>query len=101
MAVRHERWIVSSVEVYETALRMLERYGFGIVLATAILWFVRVDLVIPMVDAHKSFLKEMAATQHDIARSIQEQTRLLYVIRDGRDKMYTTSVDDPAEPARN
>lgn len=89
------------MDVYETALRMLERYGFGLVLATAILWFVRVDLVIPMVDAHKSFLKEMAATQHDIARSIQEQTRLLYVIRDGRDKMYTTSVIEPDEAPKN
>lgn len=89
------------MDVYEAGLRMLERYGFGLVLATAILWFVRTDLVLPMVDAHKSFLKEMAATQHDIARSIQEQTRLLYVIRDGRESMYTTSVDDHSEPVRN
>lgn len=89
------------MDVYEAGLRMLERYGFGLVLATAILWFVRTDLVLPMVDAHKSFLKEMAATQHDIARSIQEQTRLLYVIRDGRDKMYTTSVETQDEATRN
>jgi hypothetical protein len=54
-----------------------------------------------MVDAHKSFLREMAATQHDIARSIQEQTRLLYVIRDGRDKMYTTSVVEPEDEPKN
>ena len=81
MAVQHERWIVSSVDVYETALRMIERYGFGLVLATAILWFVRTDLVLPMVDAHRSFLKEMAATQRDISQAIQEQTRLLYAIQ--------------------
>lgn len=92
---------MSSVDVYEAGLRMLERYGFGLVLATAILWFVRTDLVLPMVDAHKSFLREMAATQHDIARSIQEQTRLLCVIRDGRDKMYTTSVVEPEDEPKN
>jgi hypothetical protein len=69
------------VDVYETALRMIERYGFGLVLATAILWFVRTDLVLPMVDAHRSFLKEMAATQRDISQAIQEQTRLLYAIQ--------------------
>ena len=92
---------MSSVDVYEAGLRMLERYGFGLVLATAILWFVRTDLVLPMVDAHKSFLREMAATQHDIARSIQEQTRLLYVIRDGRDKMYTTSVVEQEDEPKN
>lgn len=89
------------MDVYEAGLRMLERYGFGLVLATAILWFVRTDLVLPMVDAHKSFLREMAATQHDIARSIQEQTRLLCVIRDGRDKMYTTSVVEPEDEPKN
>ena len=44
---------MSSVDVYETALRMIERYGFGLVLATAILWFVRTDLVLPMVYAHR------------------------------------------------
>lgn len=75
---------MSSVEVYETALRMLERYGFGLILATAVLWFVRIDLVVPMVDAHRSFLSEMAETQRGIARSIAEQTRLLYVLMDER-----------------
>lgn len=79
------------MDVYEAGLRMLERYGFGLVLATAILWFVRTDIVLPMVDAHKSFLREMAATQHDISRAIQEQTRLLFAIRDSRESTYTTS----------
>lgn len=72
---------MSSVDVYETALRMLERYGFGIVLASAILWFVRTDLVLPMVAAHQQFLHEMAATQRDIATAVREQTKLLYAIQ--------------------
>lgn len=78
---------------------MLERYGFGLVLATAILWFVRTDIVIPMVDAHRSFLREMSATQHDISRAIQEQTRLLYALRDPHERAYTTSAisDDSGE----
>jgi hypothetical protein len=74
---------VSSVEVYETALRMLERYGFGLVLATAILWFVRTDLVLPMVSAHQQFLQEMALTQRDITNAVREQTKLLYAMRSG------------------
>lgn len=81
MAVWNERWIVSSVDVYETALRMIERYGFGIVLATAILWFVRTDLVIPMVEAHREFLREMSSTQKDIGKAIREQTQLLYALQ--------------------
>ncbi|NDE15601.1 hypothetical protein EBZ80_11795 [bacterium] len=92
---------MSSMDVYETVFKVLERYGFGLVLATAILWFVRTDLVIPMVDAHKSFLKEMAATQHDISRAIQEQTRLIYAMRAGPDKMYTTSVLEPETEPKN
>lgn len=72
---------MSSVDVYEAFLRSLERYGFGIVLATAVLWFVRTDLVIPMVDAHKSFLHEMSHTQHEISKAINEQTRLLYALQ--------------------
>ena len=69
------------MDVYEAALRMLERYGFGIVLASAILWFVRTDLVLPMVSAHQQFLQEMALTQRDIANAVREQTKLLYAMR--------------------
>lgn len=74
-------WIVSSMDVYEAFLRAMERYGFGIVLATAILWFVRTDIVLPMVQAHREFLHEMSHTQHEISRAIQEQTRLLYALQ--------------------
>lgn len=81
---------MSSVDVYEAALRMVERYGFGLVLATAILWFVRTDLVLPMVAAHQSFLHEMAVTQRDISKAMQEQTRLLYAMRDSEpERAYT------------
>ena len=72
---------MSSVEVYETALRMVERYGFGLVLASLVLWFVRVDLVLPMVEAHQAFLREMSLTQRDIAEAVHEQTRLLYALQ--------------------
>lgn len=72
---------MSSVEVYETALRMLERYGFGLILATAVLWFVRTDLVLPMVASHQEFLKEMSETQREISTAIREQTQLLYAMQ--------------------
>ena len=72
---------MSSMDVYDAALRMAERYGFGLFLATFVLWFVRVDIVLPMVEAHASFLKEMAHTQRDIAEAVHEQTRLLYALQ--------------------
>lgn len=83
------------MDVYETALRMLERYGFGLVLATLVLWFVRTDLVLPMVAAHQSFLREMAQTQRDITDAVHEQTKLLYALVPPKDRAYTVkSVDD-------
>jgi hypothetical protein len=69
------------MDVYELALRMFERYGFGLALATFLLWFVRVDIVLPMVEAHQTFLKEMSQTQRDISQAVQEQTRLLYALQ--------------------
>lgn len=72
---------MSSVEVYDTILKMVERYGFGLVLASVVLWCVRVDLVLPMVEAHQTFLKEMSQTQRDISQAVQEQTRLLYALQ--------------------
>lgn len=72
---------MSHTEVYETALKMLERYGFGLALATAVLWFVRVDIVIPMVEAHQAFLQDMTHTQREISSAMQEQTRLLWALQ--------------------
>jgi hypothetical protein len=75
---------MSSADVYETALKMVERYGFGLALATAVLWFVRVDVVIPMVSAHQQFLRDMTVTQKEITSAIQEQTRLLWAMQPER-----------------
>lgn len=101
MAIWRTRWLVSSVDVYETILRMVERYGFGLALATAVLWFARIDIILPMVDAHRTFLREMASTQREISTALQEQTRLLYVLQDAKDKRsYTVSSPLVPEPAQ-
>lgn len=75
---------MSSEDVYTKLLAALERYGFGICLAVAILWFARVDIIVPMVESHKHFLeevtknsREMSQTQAEIGRAIEEQTRTL------------------------
>lgn len=81
---------MGSEQVYDVILRAVERYGFGLILATAVLWFVRVDLVLPMVEAHKQFLQELSASQREIAGAMQEQTRLLYAVQAqvAKDKSY-------------
>lgn len=75
---------MSSADVYETALKMVERYGFGLALSTAVLWFVRVDIVIPMVAAHQQFLRDMTTTQKEITTAVQEQTKLLWAMQPER-----------------
>jgi hypothetical protein len=72
---------VSGESVYEVGLRALERYGFGLVLASAVLWFVRIDIVLPMVESHRQFLNEMSDTQRQISAAVAEQTRLLYALQ--------------------
>ena len=62
-------------------LSLLERYGFGLALAAAVLWFVRVDIVVPMVAAHQAFLKEVSEAQRDIAAAMREQTMILNDLR--------------------
>lgn len=71
----------SGGSTWDTVLRMAEKYGFGAALSLAILWFVRTDLVLPIVASHQVFLQEMATTQREISRALQEQTRLLYAIQ--------------------
>jgi len=71
---------MSKTEVYEAVLRCVERYGFPMVMLVVVLYFLRVDVVIPIVEAHGQFLKEMTVTQREISQAVQEQTRLLYAL---------------------
>ena len=65
-------------------LSLLERYGFGLALVAAVLWFVRVDIVVPMVTAHANFLQEMSAAQRDIGVALKEQADILRELRNER-----------------
>lgn len=84
----------------ETILGVLERYGFATMLACALLYVGRQDIILPMVHAHQAFLTELAETQHEISKAITEQTRLLYALQTGTEKKYATSVEKP-EPGNN
>jgi hypothetical protein len=67
-----------------TILSLLERYGFGLALASAVLWFVRTDIVVPMVTAHASFLQEMALAQREIGTALRDQAEILRELRNER-----------------
>ena len=65
----------------DTMFSLLREYGFATLLACALLYVGRQDIILPMVDAHRTFLKDIAETQREISRAVGEQTRLLYALQ--------------------
>jgi hypothetical protein len=83
-----------TTETKDTLLSILKDYGFATVLACALLWVGRQDIILPMVQAHQAFLKDIAQTQKDISTAISEQTRLLYALQPRAEKAVTVSAQD-------
>lgn len=65
----------------ETLYSLLRDYGFATLVACALLYVGRQDIILPMVAAHQTFLKDIAETQREISRAVAEQTRLLYALQ--------------------
>jgi len=84
----------------ETLLSILKDYGFATVLACALLFVGRQDIILPMVEAHREFLREVAATQKEISAAISEQTRLLYALQPKGSQLRTVDVTEP-DPGKN
>lgn len=67
--------------LYERILAAVERYGYGLSLAAAILWFARVDVLIPMVESHREMLRNISAAYERLADSNDDRLRELMEIR--------------------
>lgn len=65
----------------DTMYSILREYGFATLVACALLYVGRQDIIVPMVEAHREFLKDLAATQREISQAVSEQTRLLYALQ--------------------
>jgi hypothetical protein len=65
------------------------------VLACALLWVGRQDIILPMVEAHRDFLREVAETQKEISQAIAEQTRLLYALQPKGGLLRTVDASEP------
>lgn len=72
---------MSGTDVTETAKLIMERYGLPSLVAAAALFVLRMDVVLPLVEAHKNFLTTIAQSQKEIATAVQEQTKLLYALQ--------------------
>jgi hypothetical protein len=41
----------------------------------------RADVLLPLVEEHRAFVKQLGETQREISQAITEQTRLLYALQ--------------------
>jgi hypothetical protein len=91
-----------TAETKETVFGILERWGFPTLVALALAFFIRQDLLLPLLEEHRLTLKEVRETQREIADAIGDQTRLLLSIQSGKPVHGLRTVDatDP-EPGNN
>jgi hypothetical protein len=68
-------------EVRATLSTVLERWGFPVLVALAAGWILRNDVLLPLVEEHRSFVRQLGETQKEIANAVNEQTRLLYALQ--------------------
>jgi hypothetical protein len=65
----------------ETLYSIMERWGFPTLVAIACGWVLRQDVLLPLVEEHRTFVKSLSETQREISRAVTEQTRLLYALQ--------------------
>lgn len=65
----------------ETVYGIIERWGFPTLVALAAGWVLRNDVLLPLVDEHRSFVRQLGETQKGIAEAVHEQTKLLYALQ--------------------
>ena len=83
-------------ETRDTVFGIMERWGFPTLVALALGWFIRQDLLLPLLEEHRLTLKEVRETQREIADAVGEQTRLLYAIQSNiKDDAWTVDITPP------
>ena len=65
----------------DTMFSIMERWGFPVLVAIAAGWMLRNDVLIPLTEEHRSLIRTVSETQREIAKSVEEQTRLLYALQ--------------------
>ena len=79
----------------ETFFQLLREYGFATLVACFLGYVGRQDVILPMVESHREFLKDIAETQREISQAIGEQTKLLYALQP------RVAADGKPDPTRN
>jgi hypothetical protein len=90
-----------TTETKDTLIGIMERWGFPTLVALGLAFFIRQDLLMPLLEEHRLTLKEVRETQREIADAVSDQTKLLLSIQSGRPAMGLRTVDatEPRERA--
>ena len=72
---------MTTEQVGNTLHSVIERWGFPVLVALAAGWILRNDVLLPLVEEHRTFVKQLGETQREISQAIGEQTRLLYALQ--------------------
>lgn len=72
---------MTTEQVGSTLHSIIERWGFPVLVAVAAGWILRNDVLLPLVEEHRAFVKQLGETQREISQAIGEQTKLLYELR--------------------
>lgn len=75
---------MSSTEAYAEVLRVAEKYGLAVVLSVALLWMLRNDVLVPLVEEHRVFVRSLSETQKEISRAVGDQTRILMQLQESQ-----------------
>ena len=85
----------------DTLFGIMERWGFPTLVALGLAFFIRQDLLLPLLEEHRLTLKEVRETQREIAEAIGDQTRLLLSIQSGKPVHGLRTVDATAPELGN
>lgn len=86
-----------TAETKDTLMSIMERWGFPTLVALGLAFFIRQDLLMPLLEEHRLTLKEVRETQREIADAVADQTRLLIAIQSGKPlpPLRTVDVTEP------
>ena len=70
----------------DTMFAIVEKWGFPTLVAIAVGWVLRHDVLLPLVEEHRVFVRSLSETQSEISKAVTEQTKLLYEMRQMRDQ---------------
>lgn len=77
----------------DTIFGIMEKWGFPTLAALGLAYFIRADLIQPLLEEHRLTLKEVRETQREIADTMSEQTRLLYAIQGKVGDKFTSTAE--------